>query len=367
MNTSRSTEQSTLSAPRLEVLAEHRLDRGAVASVVTAAAAQLGGRWLNVAARLSRVVAAAELAAGHDVQVIAYPETYLSGYPYWLSRTNGAAFGDPRQKEAYAYYLDAAVEVDGPEVRVMTQLATDLNLTLVVGLTERGRGSARGSTYCTLVTIAPRQGLVGHHRKLVPTYDERLVWANGDGAGLLSHPVGCGRIGSLNCWENWMPQARHAMYAAGEDVHIGVWPGSADLTRDITRFTALEGRVFSLAVGGLLSRDDVPDDFPLAAELSADVDQMPFDGGSAVAAPDGRWIVEPVVGREGLVIADLDLREVDRERFTFDPTGHYSRPDVFSTVVDRARRSAVSFRDAPPVPASVASGPESATKQSPNS
>ena len=157
-----------------------------------------------------------------------------------------------------------------------------------------------------------------------------------------------------------MPQARHAMYAAGEDVHIGVWPGSADLTRDITRFTALEGRVFSLAVGGLLSRDDVPDDFPFAAELSADVDQMPFDGGSAVAAPDGRWIVEPVAGREGLVIADLDLRQVDRERFTFDPTGHYSRPDVFSTVVDRTRRSAVSFRDAPPVPASAASGPEPA-------
>jgi nitrilase len=351
VNTSRSTEPFALAAPSLEVLAEHRLDGDVATSVVTAAAAQLGGPWLNVAARLSRVV----LAAARDVQVIAFPETYVSGYPYWLSRTNGAAFGDPRQKEAYAYYLDAAVEVDGPETRMMTQLASDLNLTLVVGLTERGRGSARGSTFCTIVTIAPRHGLVGHHRKLVPTYDERLVWAGGDGAGLLSHLVGGGRIGSLNCWENWMPQARHAMYAAGEDVHIGIWPGSADLTRDITRFTALEGRVFSLAVGGLLTRDDVPDDFPLAAELRADVDQMPFDGGSAVAGPDGQWIVEPVSGREGLVIADLDLRQVDRERFTFDPTGHYSRPDVFSTVVDRTRRSAVSFLD-PSSPS--ANGPE---------
>ncbi|TQS43103.1 carbon-nitrogen hydrolase family protein [Cryptosporangium phraense] len=305
------------------------------------AAAQLGGPWLDVAARLARAVEAAELAARHGAEVLAFPETYLSGYPYWLSRTNGAAFGDPLQKEAYAYYLRTAVEIDGPEVRMLTRVAADLDLTLVVGVTER----AGGSTYCTLLTLGGRRGLVGHHRKLVPTYDERLVWAYGDGAGLRTHPVGTARIGSLNCWENWMPQARHALYGGGEDVHIGVWPGSVGLTSDITRFTALEGRVFSVAAGGLLLRDDVPDDFPLAAELRADLERMPFDGGSAIAGPDGEWLVPPLSGREGVIVAELDLRRVAQERLTFDPTGHYSRPDVFTATVDRGRRGAVRFVD----------------------
>ncbi|MBM2622829.1 carbon-nitrogen hydrolase family protein [Actinoplanes sp. LDG1-06] len=300
----------------------------------------MGGPWLDVPARLARALAAAELAAAEGADVLAFPETYLSGYPYWLSRTNGATFGDPRQKEAYAYYLDTAVEVGGPEVRQLAAAASDLRLTLVVGITER----SYGSTYATVLTIGP-DGVAGHHRKLVPTYDERLVWAPGDGAGLTTHPVGPGRIGSLNCWENWMPQARQAMYAAGEDVHIGVWPGSARLTGDITRFVALEGRVFSVAAGGLLRRDEVPDDFPLAAELRADADPMPFDGGSAVAGPDGEWVVPPVRGEEGLIVAALDLRQVRAERFTFDPAGHYSRPDVFGSTVDRRRRAAATFVD----------------------
>jgi nitrilase len=332
VSTSRSTEDP------LPILARYEND---AADRLVVGAAQLGGPWLNVTARLARAVEAAELAAASGVQVLAYPETYLSGYPYWLSRTNGAAFGDPAQKEAYAYYLETALQLDGPEVRTLTKLAAGLDLTLLVGLTERARGSA----YCTLLTITAAQGLVGHHRKLVPTYDERLVWAYGDGAGLRTHAVGSARIGGLNCWENWMPQARQALYADGEDVHFGVWPGSARLTGDITRFAALEGRVFSVAAGGLLSRDDVPDDFPLADQLRTDLNTMPFDGGSAVAGPDGEWLVAPVVGREGLIVADLDLRQVARERLTFDPTGHYSRADVFTSKVDRRRHQVVSFDD----------------------
>ncbi|MGH3645179.1 MAG: nitrilase-related carbon-nitrogen hydrolase [Mycobacterium sp.] len=105
-------------------------------------------------------------------------------------------------------YLAAAIEIDGPEVDELRQLAGDLNITLVVGVTERGRRSGRGSAYCSLLTADLNDGLVGHHRKLIPTYDERLVWANGDVAGLHTHAVAGARVGGLNCWENWMPQAR---------------------------------------------------------------------------------------------------------------------------------------------------------------
>lgn len=142
-----------------------------------------------------------------------------------------------------------------------------------------------------------------------------------------------------------MPQARHAMYAGGPDVHVSVWPGARRLTQDITRFIALEGRVFSLAASGLLSLDDVPSDFPLRDVLEAGDQDRFLTGGSAIAAPDGSWIVEPVDDEERLLVADIDMAMVRRERQNFDPVGHYSRPDVFDVRVDRRRRRAVSFDD----------------------
>jgi len=214
-----------------------------------------------------------------------------------------------------------------------------------LGITERGTGPARGTVFCTLLAIDPERGIVSQHRKLVPTFEERLVWGHGDGHGLRVHDVGEARVGGLNCWENWMPQARHALYAAGEDLHVSVWPGSPRLTRDITRFIALEGRVYSLAASGLLCLDDVPADFPLRDALTEQQVDVYHQGGSAIAGPDGTWVVEPVEEREGLVIADIDLTLVRAERQNFDATGHYSRPDVFDVHIDRRRRDAAVFLD----------------------
>ncbi|GGI09417.1 carbon-nitrogen hydrolase family protein [Egicoccus halophilus] len=312
------------------------------------AAAQFHPAWLDPEGGTKLVVSCLEQAAAASVDLLAFGETFLSGYPVWVSETGGARFDDAKQKRAYAAYLAAAVELDGPELATIREAAADLGVFVHLGVTERGGGPGRGSVYATLVALDPVSGVVGAHRKLRPTFEERLVWAPGDGHGLRVHALPSGwRVGGLNCWENWMPLARAAMYAGGEDLHVSVWPGSVALTRDITRFVAREGRVWSLAAGALLSMDDIPRDFPLYDEL-AEAGGVDRDGGSAVAAPDGSWLVEPVAGEAGLVIADLDRSRVDEERHNFDPTGHYARPDVLHLDVDRRRREGVTFSDAAP-------------------
>jgi nitrilase len=306
---------------------------------VKVAAAQAHPAWLDKAANTKKILSLLRQAAGQDVELIAFPEAFLSGYPFWVSRTDGARFEDTRQKAAYAYYLDAAIELPGPEVTLIAEASADLGIFVYLGVTERGRAAGRGTVWCTLVAIAPGRGIVGTHRKLLPTYDERLVWGQGDGHGLRTHEAGTLRVSGLNCWENWMPQARTVLYAEGTDLHVGVWPGSRAMTETVTRFVALEGRVWSLAASGLLSIDDVPRDFPLYDELSATASGLIFDGGSGIVSPEGIWVSGPAVGREGLVTAHINRDMIDRERLSFDPTGHYSRPDVLSTTVDRRRRA----------------------------
>jgi nitrilase len=309
------------------------------------AAAQARPYWLDPSATTKKAVAWLENAAAQQVELVAFPETFLSGYPSWLEHTGGARFDDAMQKRAYAAYLEAAVEVTGPEILLITEAARDLGIFVYLGTIERDVTVGRGTVFCTLVAIDPQAGVVGSHRKLMPTYEERLVWGIGDGNGLRVHQAGAARVGGLNCFENWMPQARHALYAQGEELHVSVWPGNPRNTVDTTRFIAQEGRVFSLAANGLLGLADIPADFPLRAALEEAGVTDYCRGGSALAAPDGRWLVEPLADEERLIVADIDLAEVRAERLTMDPTGHYSRPDVFTVDVDRRRRVASRFQD----------------------
>lgn len=301
------------------------------------AAAQLAPAWGDPGRTTQRVVEWVGRAAAAGAGLVAFPETFLSGYPMWVAHTDGARFNDPAQKAAYAYYLDAAVTLDGPELARVVEAVRDHRVFTYLGITERS--ASGGTVHATLVAIDPERGLVGAHRKLVPTYEERLVWGTGDGHGLRPHRAGELRVSGLGCWENWMPLARYALYAEGIDLHVAVWPGSASLTRDITRFVAQEGRCYVLAASGLLRLDDVPADFPLREALAGSQDWW-YPGGSAVAAPDGSWLVKPVSDQEQLVVAEVDPAVVRAERQNFDPAGHYSRPDVFTLGVDRRRLTA---------------------------
>ena len=307
------------------------------------AAAQTAPAWGDKAATAARVVDWIGRAAGEGVELLAFGETFLPGYPFWVSRTDGARFDAPDQKEAYAFYLEAAVELDGQELARVAEAASDHGVFVYMGTAERPRGG--GSIYATLVAIDPKHGVVGAHRKVMPTYEERLVWGQGDGHGLRAHVANGLRIGGLNCQENWLPQARQAIYAEGIDLHVAVWPGAVRLTRDITRFVALEGRCYVLSAGSILRAADVTASFPLRDAALAGAPELLYDGGSAVAAPNGTWLVEPVAGEERLVIADVEPSEVREERQIFDPAGHYARPDVFSLTVDRRRLSPVRHID----------------------
>ena len=313
------------------------------------AAANVRPRWGKPDAGAERVAEWIARAGAEGVDLLAFGETHLGGYPFWVSVTDGARWNAPDQKQAFAYYLEAAVELEGPQLRRIAEAAAEHRVFTYLGIVERRSDTARGSTYATLVAIDPDHGVVSAHRKLQPTFEERLVWAAGDGNGLRVHTFTgregeSVRIGGLNCWENWMPQARLAMYAGGEDIHVSVWPGAVRNTLDVTRFIALEGRVFSLAASTILSRADIPDDFPLVSALP---DGDYTNGGSAVAAPDGAWLQEPLADDERLVIAEIDLGKVREERHNFDPTGHYSRSDVFELAVDRRRLSVADLGDEP--------------------
>ena len=183
------------------------------------------------------------------------------------------------------------------------------------------------------------------HRKLMPTHEERLVWSIGDGNGLRTHKLGPFTVGGLNCWENWLPLARSALYAQGEDLHVAIWPGNVRNTEEITRFIARESRSYVVSVSGLMRREDIGDDLPAADVLRASADDLMANGGSCVALPSGDWLLEPEINVESLRVAEIDHARVLEERHSMDVVGHYSRPDVTRLIVNRKRQTTVEFTD----------------------
>ncbi|GAB0116468.1 nitrilase-related carbon-nitrogen hydrolase [Acidisoma sp. 7E03] len=299
--------------------------------------AQLRPAWGQADRSVDIVTRAIAEAAARDIDLLAFSETFLSGYPFWVCRTNGAAFEDARQARAYAQFIEGAVEIGGPELARVSEAARDHGVSVVLGVNERGSRAGRGTVWCSLVTIDAERGILGSHRKLMPTHDERLVWGIGDARDLRCHSFGAFRVSGLNCWENWMGHARAALYEDGADIHVSVWPGNEAVTKGLPLFAAQEGRLWCASVCGLLSLGDVPEDFEFYQDLKAEGLDVIFAGGSGIYDPMQRCAVRIEPGTEGIASAVIDRASLYAARQGFDQSGHYARPDIFDLRVQRRR------------------------------
>ncbi len=308
------------------------------------AIAQIAPVWLNKIATIKKVEEAIQEAAQQKADLVCFGETLLPGYPFWIELTDGARFNNATQKEIHAKYLSEAITIEKGDLNSICEVAKKLKIAVYIGCAESAADRGGHSIYCSLVYIDKNGIIQSVHRKLMPTYEERLSWSIGDGHGLKVHQLEGFTVGGLNCWENWMPLARTALYAQGENLHVAVWPGNLHNTQDLTRHIALENRMYVLSVSGLMRKEDIGTNIPHHELIQQNAKSFLANGGSCIAKPDGTWLIEPIIDKEIVFTATIDLNEVRKERQNFDPSGHYSRPDVFELNVTTQRQKTVHLK-----------------------
>lgn len=299
---------------------------------------------LSIDAGIGVALAHVERAAAEGATVIAFGETFLGGYPIWLDEAPGAALWDhPGTKALHAILVRQALVEGDPRLEPLQAAVDRLDVIVSIGAHFR----KRSSLYNDQLLLRPGQPPL-HHLKLVPTHGERLIWARGDGSTLDVHDAPFGAVGSLICWEHWMPLARAAMHHAGEVIHIAAWPTVRETYSIASRHYAFEGRCFVLAAGTVLHRSDLFEGLEVVGGdaaaheflMSLPDAQLQF-GGSMIIAPDAAMLAQ--AGSENqMLIADCDLALRDTGLASLDTDGHYARPDVFELSIDRRRRDGVS-------------------------
>lgn len=274
-------------------------------------------------------------AAKAGARLIVFPEAFLGGYP------KGASFGAPvgmrrpEGREAFRLYWEQAIDLDGPEVETIAAATAATGLFAVIGCIER----ELGTLYCTVLFFDGKAGLVGKHRKLMPTAGERLIWGFGDGSTMPVFDTTLGRIGAVICWENYMPMLRMHMFSQGISIYCAPTADDRDTWLPSMRHVALEGRCFVLTACQHIRRGAYAADVECA--LGDDPETVLMRGGSAIVDPLGKVLAGPDFTGETILYAEIDLDEVARGKFDFDATGHYARPDVFQLTVDIAPKAAV--------------------------
>jgi predicted amidohydrolase len=305
--------------------------------------------FLNLDASVEKACALVAQAAPAGARLVVFPETWLPGYPVWLDYAPKAGLWDyAPAKAVYRTLAENALTLPGPHLTRLLACAHQHTVCVVMGAHER-RG---GTLYNTLLYLNPDGQTYQLHRKLMPTYTERLVWGQGDGSTLRALNTEYGVVGGLVCWEHWMPLARAAMHAQNEVIHVAQWPAVRDLHQIASRHYAFEGQCFVLAAGTYLTRADVlagfdslPRPDPLARELLASMPEtgVIHSGGSAVIAPDASYVAGPVFDESVILQAELNLDLITAGHLVMDTNGHYARPDVFQLRVNDKPQMNVTF------------------------
>jgi nitrilase len=301
------------------------------------AAVQAAPAFSRLGETVSKTVALIGEAASGGANVVAFPETWLPGYPAWIC--GAAGWDDDAAKRAFAELQRNAVTVPGTATDTICKAARRHKVTVVLGINERDGLYSRGTLYNSLLFISHEGEILGLHRKLIPTHAERILWGQGDGSTLHVFDTPHGRLGGLVCWEHWMPLARFAMHAKAEQIHIAAWPDVPEIHHVASRHYAFEGRCFVICAGFYMTRQHLPDDFEVleafsAAGESEQDDGVLLSGGSGIIGPDGSWLAGPVAGKEAIIYAQVDLARIGEEQLALDTAGHYNRPDVFQLTVD---------------------------------
>lgn len=334
-----------------------------MSKMIKVASAQISPVFMNLEASVARAIDAIKEAGRSGAGLIAFPETWLPGFPSWIFTSTG--WKDPRHKAAYAHLVRNSVQV-GDEVTQRLCLAARENaINVVIGVNERDGSASRSTLYNSLLFISDEGVVLGVRRKLKPTHAERVIWGQGDGSGIQVYETSAGRVGGTICWEHWMPLNRFAMHSLGEEVHIAAWPDVAEHNVLASRGYAFEGRCFVIASGMILKKSDITEDFGVPVEALtgtsglSERDDYLLAGGTGIIGPDGRWIVDQTFYDEKIVYGDIDLERVVEEKLALDTAGHYNRPDIFKLSVDGRAKEHVVWRgvgEAEPIAHSVASG-----------
>jgi len=303
------------------------------------AVVQDGPIYLNAQKTLEKTLDLISDAKSQGANLIVFGENWFSGYPVWLDVCKDVSLWDHEPiKQVWAKTFENGLALDSDTFQQLQKAAKDASMYIVIGANEPiASGKHNGTIFNTIYTIDATGHLVNHHRKLVPTFTEKLVHGHGDGAGLNAVETPFGRLGSLICWEHWMPLTRQAMHDEGEDIHIALWPYAKELHQVASRHYAHEGRCHVVAVGQMMHKDELPEGLSISNTITVPDNGYLMRGGCAIYGPAGDVIQAPIYDKHELIIAEIDIKKNLPERMNLAVSGHYNRHDVFKLEVDRKR------------------------------
>jgi nitrilase len=283
-----------------------------------------------------------EEAAANGAELIVFTEAFIPGYPTWIWRLRPG--GDWNlSEELHQRLSNNAVNIESDDLAPIYEAAKKYKATIVCGVEERDNQLSRSTLYNTALIIGPDGTLLNRHRKLMPTNPERMVWGFGDASGLKVVDTPAGRVGTLLCWENFMPLARYALYSQGVEIYISPTYDSGDGWLGSLQHIAREGCCWVVGSGNLMQGSDIPADFPEKETLYPDADEWINPGDSVVIAPGGEIVAGPMHKEAGILYCDIDREKVRIAKRALDVAGHYARPDIFKLHVNTQPQSPIEF------------------------